>query len=89
MERHGLATASLSALPEITAKVRPPRALAVPYALGFTLGAANDPPMQRDLMRQALALLSEPTVPILRHARSPSARQSGDQGGPAAAPEPA
>ncbi len=69
MERAGIATASLTALPEVTARVRPPRALSVPYPLGFTLGRAHDEALQRDLMRQALALLDEADVPVLRPAR--------------------
>lgn len=50
---------SLTALPEITAKVRPPRAFAVPYALGFTMGLPGDLAGQMQLIRQALALVTE------------------------------
>lgn len=58
-------TASISMLPEITRRVRPPRALAVPYALGFPLGAPGDPAGQRAVLRALLALCSGTAVPLL------------------------
>jgi len=47
-------TASITMLPEITARVGPPRAIAVPYRLGFPLGGPNDPALQRWIVRQLL-----------------------------------
>jgi hypothetical protein len=38
IERAGIITVSITLLPEITRKVRPPRALEVPFPLGFPLG---------------------------------------------------
>lgn len=53
-------------LPEITRRIRPPRALAVPYPLGFPLGEANNAPLQRAILRSLLALCTETAVPIIR-----------------------
>jgi len=56
LEGRGIVTCSVTALPEITAKVAPPRALAVPYPLGYPLGAQNDAFLQRRIIEAALAL---------------------------------
>ena len=52
-------------LTEVTGKVRPPRALAVPWPLGFPLGAPGDAALQRKVLRAMLALLSRTDVPVL------------------------
>jgi hypothetical protein len=65
LERRGIVTASLTMLPEVTRKVRPPRALAVPYRLGFPLGEPNNPALQRAILRQLLGLLPVEQVPHL------------------------
>ena len=65
IERRGIATASLTMLPEITAKVRPPRALSVPWPLGFPLGAPDDAALQRRVLIRLLALLSRTDGPAL------------------------
>jgi hypothetical protein len=52
-------------LPEVTKKMRAPRALSVPYPLGFALGEANAPDLQRDILRQLLALVKVDEVPHL------------------------
>ncbi len=44
-------------LREVAEKVRPPRALAVPFPHGFPLGAASDAEVQRKVVRAALALV--------------------------------
>ena len=46
-------------------KVRPPRALAVPWPLGFPLGAPDDAALQRKVLMQLLALLLREDVPVL------------------------
>ncbi len=66
IERQGVSTASITLLPEVTRAVRPPRALSVPFALGYPLGAPDDPPLQRKLLRALLALTAEDDVPVLR-----------------------
>ena len=65
LERRGVVTVSVCLLPEITARVRPPRALEVPYPLGFPLGRANDPPLQRRILRAMLRLARRRDVPLI------------------------
>ncbi len=67
MEKAGIATVCLSLLREVTEKVRPPRALAVPFGFGYPLGEPDRPELQFRVLRAALELLaaSEP-LPILR-----------------------
>ena len=47
-EEHGLVTTSISLVREHTEKVRPPRALFVPFPFGHPLGEANDAELQRE-----------------------------------------
>ena len=65
LERRGIVTASISLLPEITAKVRPPRALVVPYPLGFPFGRPDDPSLQRRILRAVLGLVERRDVPLV------------------------
>ena len=58
-------TASITMLPEITVKVGPPRALEVPYPLGFPLGAAGDAGLQMRILRRLLATAQRTDVPLL------------------------
>ncbi len=58
-------TASVTMLPEITAAVRPPRALSVPWPLGFPLGAPGDAPLQREVVLRLLGLLGRDDVPLI------------------------
>ena len=63
LERRGLATTSVTMLKEVTEKVRTPRALAVPYALGYPLGKPNDAALQLRILAAAFALLDAPGPP--------------------------
>ena len=65
IERRGITTACVVLSREIAEKVRPPRALAVPYPHGYPLGAPNDPEVQRGVIEAALALLPRTDVPVL------------------------
>jgi hypothetical protein len=65
IEERSIPTASITMLARITKKIRPPRALAVPYPLGFPLGEANNPELQTEVLRQLLALLERDDVPVL------------------------
>jgi hypothetical protein len=65
VEQRGISTASITLLEDITRRIRPPRALAVPYPLGFPLGEANNPTLQTTIMKQLLALLDRVDVPVL------------------------
>ena len=51
-------------LPEVSRKVGVPRVLEVPWPLGFPLGAANDPELQRHVIIRALELTDEDDVPV-------------------------
>ncbi|MCW5983417.1 MAG: hypothetical protein KIT09_35320 [Bryobacteraceae bacterium] len=48
--------------------MKPPRALFIDYPLGFPLGEANNPELQKRIVRAALALLSrevhEPLIEV-------------------------
>jgi hypothetical protein len=46
-------------LPEITRRLRVPRALSVPFSLGYPLGKPDDPVVQTALLRELLALCGE------------------------------
>ena len=59
IETHGIATTCIVLLREIAEKVRPPRALFVPFAHGYPLGAANDGEGQLKVIRTALGLLGD------------------------------
>ncbi len=65
LERRGMATATISLLPEITRKLQPPRVLEVPYALGYPLGRPDEAPLQRRILRQLLRLTSRDDVPLV------------------------
>ena len=65
IENRGIPTASITMLPDITRKIRPPRALAVPYPLGFPLGEANNPDLQTEILLALMDLLNRDDVPVL------------------------
>jgi hypothetical protein len=64
-ENAGIATVSISLYKFVTEKVLPPRALCVPFPLGFPLGKDHDPELQRKVILAALALLKE-EPPVVR-----------------------
>jgi hypothetical protein len=68
LERQGITTVAIQLLREIAAKVRPPRALWVPFPHGYPLAAPDDPVRQRAVIEAALRLLedSEASPPVLR-----------------------
>jgi len=49
----------------VTKIIRPPRALFVPYPLGYPLGAPNNAALQHSIIAQALSLLRRTNVPVL------------------------
>jgi hypothetical protein len=65
LEARGIVTVSLTVLPEITRRLQPPRALAVPFGLGDPLGVAGDAALQRRIIEAAFALLPRTDVPVL------------------------
>src|SRR5262245_26641101 len=68
---------------EHTEKVKPPRALFVPFPFGHALGRPHDPDLQHRILKAALDLLNESTGPVLRD--FPDDAEPGDQ--PAAPPQ--
>jgi hypothetical protein len=65
LEEAGLTTTSISLLREHTERVKPPRALFVPYAFGRPLGRPDDRALQLRVLRAALALTEAPRGPVL------------------------
>ena len=56
IERHGITTVCIVLLREVAEKVRPPRALFVPYRHGYPLDRPHDAERQRAVIEAALAL---------------------------------
>jgi hypothetical protein len=77
LEAAGVSTISISAVREHTEKVKPPRALWVPFPFGYALGRPNDPELQHRVLRAALDLLKAPAGPVLRE--FPDEAEPGDQ----------
>jgi hypothetical protein len=66
LETAGITTTSISMVREHTEKIKPPRALFVPFPFGYALGRPEDPALQHRVLRAALDLLAEPGGPVLR-----------------------
>ncbi|HEY7494084.1 MAG TPA: hypothetical protein VIH59_23655 [Candidatus Tectomicrobia bacterium] len=64
-EAAGLSTVGIAMVREHAARVKPPRALFVPFPFGFALGKPNDPQLQHRVMATALDLLQRPHGPVL------------------------
>jgi hypothetical protein len=77
LEAEGVATTSISMVREHTEKVKPPRALFVPFPFGHAFGRPDDPALQHRVLAAALALLTEPAGPVLRD--FPDEAEPGDQ----------
>jgi hypothetical protein len=54
LERRGITTVCIVLLREVAEKVRPPRALFVPFRHGYPLGLPNDAKTQRSVIEAAL-----------------------------------
>jgi hypothetical protein len=63
LERQGIATVCIILLRFVAERVRPPRALAVPFRHGYPLDAPNDAALQREVVVKALALLKRAGPP--------------------------
>jgi len=67
VEAIGICTVSITLIESIAKKVKPPRALVVPYGFGHPLGEPNNATGQHVVIAEALALLDEEkTPPILK-----------------------
>ncbi len=67
LEARGIVTAGLTMLQNITAKIRPPRTLSVPFPLGYPLGEPHAPRVQRAVLRALLKLCEQVGVPLTRN----------------------
>lgn len=68
LERQGISTVVIQLLRNVAEKVRPPRALFVPFKHGFPLDTPGDLGRQMGVIEAALQLLEDPalTPPALR-----------------------
>lgn len=64
-EAAGLVTVCIAMVREHAEKVKPPRALFVPYPFGFALGKPNEPELQHRIVAAALELVDKPQGPAL------------------------
>lgn len=66
IESEGIPTTQISLVREHTERIRPPRALWVPFELGRPLGTPNEPEFQKKVLLAALSLLEESEGPIIK-----------------------
>ena len=75
LEREGIATVCIALVRHVAERVRPPRALAVPFRFGAPLGETNTADEQRAVLRAALRLLEHPgPAPVLADYSTAAAR---------------
>ncbi|MDP6708897.1 MAG: hypothetical protein QF893_21340 [Alphaproteobacteria bacterium] len=65
IEDEGIPTTQISLIREHTEKMRPPRALWVPFELGRPIGSPDAPDFQRQVVRALLALLEAESGPLI------------------------
>jgi hypothetical protein len=64
-EEEGLPTTQISLIREHTERIKPPRALWVPFELGRPLGVPNEPAFQKRVLLATLKLLEATSGPVL------------------------
>jgi hypothetical protein len=62
LERRGIATVAIQLLRKVALRVRPPRALFVPFRHGYPLDAPGEPQRQRAVLEAALRMLEDPAL---------------------------
>ena len=62
LERQGIATVAIQLLRFVAERVRPPRALCVPFPHGYPLGAPADANLQHAVIESALRMLEDPAL---------------------------
>ena len=67
LERQGVSAVVIQLLREVAERMRPPRALFVPFKHGYPLDMPSDPQRQHAVIEAALKLLEDPalTPPVL------------------------
>jgi hypothetical protein len=78
LEREGITTVSIALLREVAAQLKPPRALFVPFPMGFPLGEPNNAILQHQVIAAALQLLERNDVPVLE-SFAPTSNEKSDQ----------
>ena len=63
LERRGISTVVIQLLREVAERVRPPRALWVPFPHGYPLDAPSQPQRQHAVIEAALKLLEDAIQP--------------------------
>lgn len=66
LESLGIATLLIGLVPQHVERMKPPRALLVPFELGRPFGEPGDAAFQRDVLSAALTLLQHATVPAVQ-----------------------
>lgn len=64
-ENAGITTLTIAMVREHAERVKPPRALFVPFPFGYALGKPNDPALQHRVIAAALHLLQHDRGPVL------------------------
>jgi len=62
IERRGISTVAIQLLRRVAEKVRPPRALWVPFRHGYPLDAPDDPQRQMAVIEAALQVLEDQSL---------------------------
>ena len=62
IERQGISTVTIQLLRSVAEKVRPPRALAVPFHHGYPLDSPNAPERQQAVIEAALGMLENQSL---------------------------
>ncbi|MBH61254.1 MAG: hypothetical protein CL569_02150 [Alphaproteobacteria bacterium] len=80
MEREGFSTASISLVRPQTVKMKPPRAMWVPFELGRPFGAPNNPKFQTKVLKALLKTLEAESGPVLADFDEDAPLSSADTG---------
>jgi len=86
LERSGIPTVCIGLVPQHVARIRPPRALLVPFELGRPFGAVQHAAFQSRVLRQALSLAPRRDVPVADWFPEDAPAEAGDGGEPWACP---
>ncbi len=62
LERQGISTVAIQLLREVAQRVRPPRALFVPFRHGYPLDGPDEPGRQTAVLEAALKMLEDPNL---------------------------
>ncbi len=62
LERRGVSTVAIQLLRSVAERVRPPRALFVPFPHGYPLGEPDAPARQHAVIEAALRMLENPEL---------------------------